>query len=132
MEYPKKVVISLILVFAIGAAAGYFYGAGKQKTESEEISRQSAETGEEMAAEKKDRVMQKINLLKNYIKLVYLPPDQVGNAEGLVNDMNEALGKISDQDLIEKYEATVDENKQEDNILSFFNSLIESIKADLQ
>lgn len=132
MKYSKRVIISLVFIFIVGAFAGYYYGSGKQETGSKEIVYQSAGIGEEITAEKKDKVMQKIDLLKNYIKLIYLSPEQVENAKDLVNNMNEALGKISDQDLIKKYEATVDENKQEENILSFFNSLIESIKADLQ
>ncbi|MBU2028950.1 hypothetical protein KJ761_03635 [Patescibacteria group bacterium] len=131
MEFSKKILFLLVLALVVGASVGYSLGNKKPVTILEKNSEQIT-TGNEMTAEKKALIGQKLDLLKNYTNFVFLPPEATGDSLSYVEKMEKIVQSINDENITAKFYATGEAENKEQKIIDFLDFLNESIKADLQ
>lgn len=131
MEFSKKILFLLILALLVGASVGYSLGNKKPETILEKSSEQIM-TGNEMTAEKKALIGQKLDLLKNYTNFVFLPPEATGDSLSYVEKMEKIIQSINNEEITAKFYVTGETENKEQKIIDFLDFLNENIKADLQ
>jgi len=132
--------IIFILLFSAGMVSGYFYfSAGNKTTESNNPEEKNVSEGVEnpeinLSDNQRVRVNMKINLLKDYVNLIFIPEKNEAESELKAEEMNRKVAAISDVVLKEKYDATGNGSPEEREvkILEFLNFLFDEIRNDLK
>lgn len=132
MEFSKKIVVGIILVFIVGIGTGYYFGSNAQSSKVIEIRNTAKERANtDLDADKKNLTLQKLDLLKNYTDFIFLPPEATGNSLNYVEEMEKRVKSINDEKITAKFYTTGETENKEQKIIEFLDFLNESIKADL-
>lgn len=127
MEFKKRTFIPIvIMIFALGAIAGFYFGKKQIKSETIEIRNSAAD------ADKKKIASQKLDLLKSYTDFILLPKEKIADPEKYADDMGEKVKEINDNEITSKFYATGETDEKEQKILDFLDFLNTSVKNDLQ
>ena len=132
--------IIFILLFSAGMASGYLYfSAGNRTAESNSPEEKNVSEDVEnpeinLSNNRRVRVNMKINLLKDYVNLIFIPEKNEAESELKAEEMNRKVAAISDVVLKEKYDATGNGSPEEREvkILEFLNFLFDEIRNDLK
>ncbi|OGI28928.1 MAG: hypothetical protein A2288_02350 [Candidatus Moranbacteria bacterium RIFOXYA12_FULL_44_15] len=126
----KKIIFSAAIL-VLGASGGYYAGSILNDSGASRCFTFDR-AGEETGSTEKEKARLKLDLLKDYTNLVYLPAEKIGDANAYVGAMDQKVKAIANDKISEKYYATGTEEGREAKILDFFNFLIEEAKNDLK
>lgn len=128
----KKRIITMVLIFALGLALGYFWG-NKKSTSKMSISNNLVSSQENDSSGKisSAKTALKLDLLKDYINFVYIPKEEISNIQEYSDNMSKKVETIGDEKIKEKFQATGNDAEREKRILEFFNFIIDDVKSGL-
>jgi hypothetical protein len=134
METNKKLFSLIILSLILGSALGFYFGNKhfegiKKVIITNPVSEEVCVSVDE---NKKNLILQEIDLLKSYTDFVLLPKEKIADPKKYADEMGAKVEAINNDDITAKFYATGETEDKEQKIVDFLDFLSEKIKADLQ
>lgn len=129
-----KKILFFVIILVIGIMSGYWYrGSGESRVivKSDESGSTACQT-KTVDSASREKMLLKMDLLRDYINFVNLPPAEIKDPNQYVNNMGTKVDAIADEKIREKYLATGDDAHRDRNILEFFNYVIDDVKDGLK
>jgi len=136
MGFSKKIIIFLVIIFALGISAGFYLG-NKGKQGNVKLIRM-ADNGDKAvsgtATGNIDSAKLKLDLLKSYTDLVLLSPEKITDATKYADNIKKELEAINDAEITSRFEDTLvgDDSAKSQKVNDFLDFLNDKIRADLQ
>lgn len=135
MKKMKNFVITMAVV--IGFAGGLLFESVRSGNELRALkAQQAAVQSKESVCEKPDTetLKLKVSLLQDYLNFVLQPSWTMKKQDRIdyVKNMGEKVKQIDEDDLTKKYTATGNAAKADENILEFFNFVLDDVKDGLK
>lgn len=135
MKTMKNFVITLAVM--IGFAGGFLFESVRSGNELRALkAQQAAVQSKELVCEKPDTdtLKLKVSLLQDYINFVLQPSWTMKKQDKIdyVKNMGEKVARIDEDGLTKKYNATGNAAKADENILEFFNFVLDDVKEGLR
>ena len=128
----QKVFIILVIFLLGGVLGRYLFPLQKTGGFTVQQSRSSdAAVPLALPQGTKEKVLLKLDLLKDYQNFIFLSKEEIKNPVAYANEMEKKAQTIGDAKLLEMYYATGEIDNKEKKITDYLNALIDSIKNDL-
>ena len=140
MEFSKKTIVILVLIFVLGILAGFYFGNKRQQGTEKTVQIPLEKTDDNVVCPTvvnniSSITKSKLDLLKSYTDFILLPPEKAADITKYTDDINNELEAINDSEITSRFEETLagdDAVIRSQKANAFLDFLNDKIKADLQ